>query len=120
MAEGLTESERARLAALDAQSPPPLDSVEAVRARLPVPWEVAEWAAEEMGEYWPDDLDACRAEWAALWLGDWLDDSAEGWALGHAERLALWLERLGAGGGRAGGGWRRERGAGAVGQVVLG
>ncbi len=116
MTEGLTESERARLAALDAQSPPPpLDSVEAVRARLPAPWEVAEWAAEEMGEYWPDDLDACRAEWAALWLGDWLDDSAE--------RLALWLERLAAGWERAGaglGGWRRERGAGAVGQVVLG
>ena len=47
MAEGLTESERERLAALDAQSPPPLDSVDAVRARLPAPWETAdagEWA----------------------------------------------------------------------------
>ncbi len=74
--------------------------MEAVRARLPASWEVAEWAAEEMGEYWPDDLDACRAEWAALWLGD----SAEGWALGHAERLALWLERLAAGWERAGAG----------------
>lgn len=48
MAEGLTESERAALAELDAQRPPPpLDSVEAVRSRLPAPWEVAdagEWA----------------------------------------------------------------------------
>lgn len=42
MAGGLTESERAEGAEVDAESPPPpLDSVEAVRARLPDPAAVA-------------------------------------------------------------------------------
>ena len=48
MAGGLTESERAERAEVDAESPPPpLDSVEAVRARLPDPEAVADartWA----------------------------------------------------------------------------
>ena len=46
-AHRLSEAEADRLAALDAERPPDLDDVGAIRARLPAPWELAdarEWA----------------------------------------------------------------------------
>lgn len=53
----LSPAEAEQLAALDAQRPPALDDVEAIRARLPAPWELADarkWADRIRAERgWP-------------------------------------------------------------------
>ena len=53
----LSSEETERLAELDAQRPPDLDDVAAIRARLPAPWELAdarEWADKIRAERgWP-------------------------------------------------------------------
>ena len=40
--DGLSDAEQARLRELDAQRPPPLDSVDEIRARMAPPWEVGD------------------------------------------------------------------------------
>ena len=56
-AHRLSEAEADRLAALDAERPPDLDDLAAIRARLPAPWELAdarEWADRIRAERgWP-------------------------------------------------------------------
>lgn len=53
----LSSAEADRLAELDAQRPPDLDDVAAIRARLPAPWELADarkWADKIRAESgWP-------------------------------------------------------------------